>query len=40
MIMSMKRRKFIDVYQYIVDDLIERAKEYKVINYLVPGVLW
>ncbi len=32
-----KEEQFIDVYQYIVDDLIERAKEYKVINYLVPG---
>ena len=32
-----KQEQFIDVYQYIADDLVERAKEYKVINYLVPG---
>ena len=29
--------EFIDVYEYIADDLIEKAKKYKTINYLVPG---
>ncbi len=32
-----KEEEFIDVYGHIVDDLIEKAKENKIINYLVPG---
>jgi tetrapyrrole methylase family protein/MazG family protein len=32
-----KEEEFIDVYEYIADDLIKKAKEYKTINYLVPG---
>lgn len=32
-----KEEAFENVYEYIVGDLIEQAKKYKTINYLVPG---
>src|SRR5690554_1664478 len=32
-----KEEGFLDVYKYIVNDLINKAKTYKSINYLVPG---
>lgn len=32
-----KEDEFIEVYEYIADDLIKKAKEYNTINYLVPG---
>lgn len=31
------KEDFKDVYEYIVEDLIKKAKEYKSINYIVPG---
>ncbi|MCF6464553.1 nucleoside triphosphate pyrophosphohydrolase [Clostridium sp. Cult2] len=32
-----KEEEFLDVYKYIVNDLVNKAKTYKAINYLVPG---
>lgn len=32
-----KEDEFKDIYQYMADDLIEKAKKYGTINYLVPG---
>ncbi|WP_223376789.1 nucleoside triphosphate pyrophosphohydrolase [Schnuerera sp. xch1] len=32
-----REAEFEDVYEYIVEDLINKAEKYKVINYLVPG---
>ncbi|SHD78396.1 nucleoside triphosphate pyrophosphohydrolase [Schnuerera ultunensis] len=32
-----REEEFIKVYKHIVNDLINKAKTYKVINYLVPG---
>ena len=32
-----KEDEFDDVYEYIAEDLIKKANEYGVINYLVPG---
>ena len=32
-----KEDELIDVYEYIAYDLIKKAKEYKIIKYLVPG---
>lgn len=32
-----KEDEFINVYKHIVEDLVKKSKEYKVINYIVPG---